>query len=267
MGYSHKHNGYFMTDRPYGIENWLLLIVKAPVVFVIDGKNQSFFEPVFMLYPPGTTQYYYANGDSYCNDWMEFRLTEDELTLLQDFRTPVNTPAVLPDAAVISSFMMHMNNEFFSSNPHKNLSISLYFRLMLCKLSEMTMYSEYKHTNIQSQPTGHTDFHSKYYDKLLRVRSDIYQWPGKEWHIEDMAKEVSLSSSYFQHLYTKCFGISVNQDIITSRVNKAFRLLRDTDWPVKEIGLYVGYRSVSYFIKQFKAVIGSTPEQVRKKKR
>lgn len=268
MGCNHKHDRFFLIDRPDGIMNWLLLVVKTPVVFEVNKKSYPFFENTFMLYPPGCPQYYYANNANYCNDWIEFHISDDEIQLMRDFNIPCNTPVPIPNVNVISNLTLNISNEFFSENPHKNLSIELYFKLLICKLSEMTMYSEEllnnpKATKIIAEPTK-ANTNSKYYTLLLHIRSEIYRWPGKNWHVADMARELAISPSYFQHLYSRTFGISVSKDIIKSRVNKAAELLRNTDWPVNHIGAYVGYRNTSYYIKQFKASWDMTPEQFRK---
>ena len=78
-----------------------------------------------------------------------------------------------------------------------------------------------------------------------------------------MAKELSLSRSRFQHLYTETFGVSVNRDVITSRLNKAAELLKTTDLSVKDVGINVGYANTSYFVKAFGNFYGLTPLQYR----
>ena len=67
-----------------------------------------------------------------------------------------------------------------------------------------------------------------------------------------MAKELSLSRSRFQHLYSDTFGKSVSQDLIQSRIEKASDMLRKSDLTLKDISSICGYNSVSYFIRQFK---------------
>ena len=80
-----------------------------------------------------------------------------------------------------------------------------------------------------------------------------------------MAKDLSLSRSRFQHLYSETFGTSVTKDIISSRLNKASELLITTDMPVKDIALMIGYgHNTSYFVKLFGSVYGISPGQYRK---
>ena len=48
------------------------------------------------------------------------------------------------------------------------------------------------------------------------------------------------------------------------RIERASRLLRETDQPIMEIGFAVGFENFSYFIKRFRAVFGCTPSAYRK---
>ena len=48
-----------------------------------------------------------------------------------------------------------------------------------------------------------------YSEKVLWIRQSIYRWPGRDYSIDDMAKELSLSRSRVQHLYPETFGVSV----------------------------------------------------------
>ena len=39
IGYNHRHSRSFCIDRPDGTDSWLMLIVKTPVHFRIDGRE------------------------------------------------------------------------------------------------------------------------------------------------------------------------------------------------------------------------------------
>lgn len=48
-----------------------------------------------------------------------------------------------------------------------------------------------------------------YYDKLSIKRSKIYNKPYHYRDVEGFAHQLTMSKSYFQHLYKDVFGISV----------------------------------------------------------
>ena len=105
---------------------------------------------------------------------------------------------------------------------------------------------------------------SFYIDQLLWVRASVFRWPEQNWSIDVFAKELRLSVSHFQHLYTGTFGTTILQDITNGRMQRARTLLETTDLNIEEIAEKCGYESVSYFIRLFRKSTGTTPLQYRK---
>ncbi|MCQ2212546.1 MAG: substrate-binding domain-containing protein [Bacteroidaceae bacterium] len=69
-------------------------------------------------------------------------------------------------------------------------------------------------------------------------------------------------------LYRRCkaaCGMSPNELLRTSRLNKAYQLLRDKDMTVSEVAYAVGFSSPSYFAKCYKDLFGKNPTDAQKK--
>lgn len=69
-------------------------------------------------------------------------------------------------------------------------------------------------------------------------------------------------------LYRRCkaaCGMSPNELLRTSRLNKAYVLLRDEDMTVSEVAYAVGFSSPSYFAKCYKDLFGKNPTDAQKK--
>lgn len=256
IGYNHRHEKDFYIDRPEGTCDWLLLIVKSPAVFRFNAAETHTPANLLMIYTPDTPQFYRADKCEYFDDWMHFVPSDEESRLIESLGIKTNAPVELSDSSAISSIIRNMCFEHYSSNPHKTQLADLYFRILLYKISEKMVS---KHNS--SKNSGNV-----YFDKLLWIRESIYRWPSRDYTINDMAKELSLSRSRFQHLYSETFGTSVTKDMITSRLNKASELLTTTNMPIKDIALYIGYgHNTSYFVKLFGNVYGMSPGQYRKK--
>ena len=253
IGYNHRHSHDFCINRPYGTNSWLMLIVKSPAHFRIDGKDIRTSAHSIIIYKPYTPQYYYPATEEYYDDWLHFFPDEKEQQLMEELSIPLDTPVNISDITDMSAMMRSMCFEHYSSNPYKEQSIELYFKLLILKISEKLRRKEQSH----EKPEG------IYSDKLIWIRQSIYRWPDRDYSIDDMAKELSLSRSRFQHLYTETFGVSVNKDVITSRLTKAAELLKTTDLSVKDVGINVGYGNTSYFVKIFGSFFGQTPLQYK----
>ena len=255
IGYHHKHTPDFVIDRPNGAGDWLFLIMETPSVFRIGGTERKIPKNSFIIFTPDFPQYYRADGCEYCDDWMHFGPDDTELALMQELEIPLNTPVTLSDVADISAMIRNMCYEQYSANLHRTEAVDLYFRLLIYKLHEKTA-AQADATKVSEQ---------MYFEKLMWIRESIYRWPGRNYTIDDMAKELSLSRSRFQHLYSETFGISISQDLIKSRMDKAAELLKSTDLSVKDIGCLIGYPNTAYLIKLFGKTFGITPVQYRKR--
>ena len=253
IGYNHKHDGSFYIDRPNGAGDWLLLVIKSPACFIVDNKDIHTPACSFIIYTPGHPQFYRPDTNEYYDDWVHFGPDNEEIELMRELGIPLNEPVAVSDITDVSAIVRNMCFEHYSANANREKSVDLYFRLLLYKLNEKTLMQ----LNSAKAAEG------RYFEKLLWIRESIYRWPGRDYSIDDMAKELSLSRSRFQHLYTETFGVSVNKDITNSRLKKAVELLETSDQSISDIASIVGYSSIQYFTRQFKNEIGLTPVQYR----
>lgn len=253
IGYNHRHDRSFYIDRPDGTGDWLMLIVKSPAYFRVDGKDVKTSACSFIIYTPGSPQHYHPAGDEYFDDWIHFGPSDEELELIQTLGIPLNRPVNVSDITDISAIARNMCFEYYSSNQYKSRTVDLYFHLLLYKLGE----------KVNAVAVKDKSSESAYFEQLMWIRESIYRWPSRNYSIDDMAEELSLSRSRFQHLYTATFGVSVNKDVITSRLRKAADMLRTTDLSVKDIGIMIGYGNTSYFVKLFGSAYGMPPLQYR----
>lgn len=251
LGYDHRHDSDFRIERPSGSGDDLLLILKSPAVFTIDGQVISTEPDSFIVYTKDTPQHYGAAGVPYANDWCHFEMTEDERNFLAELGIPFNTPVRTSGTDEASVLMNALCREVFSDGPMKEISSELYLKLIFTKLSEKLMTREQKEI-------------IPYYNELSELRSQIYNLPSAPWDAQMLAEKLSVSKSYFQHIYSKAFGISTANDIIRSRIEYSKYLLTSTDLPVSRISEMSGYSCEPHYIRQFRSRTGTTPSAFRK---
>lgn len=83
--------------------------------------------------------------------------------------------------------------------------------------------------------------------------------------IEDLAQNLSLSSSRTSHIIKDEFDKTFNQLLLEMRVKKSLFLLQTTGLSAKEIGERVGIKNPHYFSRRFKEIIGATPLEFRRR--
>lgn len=118
--------------------------------------------------------------------------------------------------------------------------------------------------------------------QLLKAASVIMQIPSardfkyeeitaylKTHYMEDLtltgvAALYGLSPNYFSTLFKKMSGSNFISWLTKLRIEKAKRLLMETDLTIRDIAGQVGYYSTSFFIRSFKKIEGRTPSEYRK---
>lgn len=85
--------------------------------------------------------------------------------------------------------------------------------------------------------------------------------------LEDVSRETALSQSKVRTILRDTFSVSFKQYLNQLRISEAVRLIRETENPISEIGLSVGYKHVSTFNTSFKSLYGKSPSQLRNEER
>lgn len=117
--------------------------------------------------------------------------------------------------------------------------------------------------NIISQKKLSVSEKNKYEQQLIQVRREIYLDPQLDWNNTDIALKMNVSCGYFQRIYKKQFNCTVKDDLLTARLNKAKKLLKETNLHVIEIAEQCGYHEPISFMRIFKKHTGMTAKDYR----
>lgn len=82
--------------------------------------------------------------------------------------------------------------------------------------------------------------------------------------LEQVAQKVSLSPFHFSHIIKKELGFTFVDYLTKVRMERAKKLLKETDLGIMQVALESGYCDQSYFTKVFKREVGFTPKAFRK---
>lgn len=88
----------------------------------------------------------------------------------------------------------------------------------------------------------------------------------EELSLESIAEAINISMYALSRLFKQETGQSIIQYINEQRIHAAVELLENHNLTITDISQMVGYSDVNYFIKIFKKINGSTPNQFRKGK-
>lgn len=81
--------------------------------------------------------------------------------------------------------------------------------------------------------------------------------------IEDLAEAVSRTAPYISRMFRREMEMPVSEYITRKKIEAAANMLQFSDFSALDISNYLGFSSQSYFIKQFRRLIGLTPKEYR----
>ena len=82
--------------------------------------------------------------------------------------------------------------------------------------------------------------------------------------IPDLARQVGLSASQFTRRVHRITGMAPREYLIRERIGHACGLLVETSRPLSDVAEALGYTDLSYFVRQFQAVMKTTPARFRR---
>lgn len=112
----------------------------------------------------------------------------------------------------------------------------------------------------ESVKTSLKSRNTDYIEKAVRFMEEHYYW---DLTLEDVARQVYLSPSYFSRLFNRLKGCSVLKFLTQIRMEQACELLINTDLQISNIAGRVGY-DTHHFSQVFKQNIGCTPTCYRR---
>ncbi|NLY10071.1 MAG: helix-turn-helix domain-containing protein [Tissierellia bacterium] len=108
-------------------------------------------------------------------------------------------------------------------------------------------------------PTG--DVH----DKILEIMDSLKEDIVEPVTLQTVADDYEISLSYLSRIFTKVTGIGLPEFVRRLRLTKAVDLLQNTSITILDVATKSGFPSIKVMGQTFRAIVGRTPSQTRKK--
>lgn len=99
--------------------------------------------------------------------------------------------------------------------------------------------------------------------RLRRVIDYMSENYEQDLSLADLAAEAEVSPFHFAREFKKSTGYAPHQYLRKLRVERAKRMLVESDLPLVEVGLRAGFSHQSHFTKVFRQLTGMTPNSYR----
>ena len=102
-------------------------------------------------------------------------------------------------------------------------------------------------------------------DDFYAVKSFLSEYHTSV-NLDSVAKAFNRSKSYISHMFKDKSGMSIRAYCNSLKLDDAYKAVKNTNLPITEIALNVGFNDTSHFIALFKEKFGVTPLNLRKNK-
>jgi AraC-like DNA-binding protein len=99
--------------------------------------------------------------------------------------------------------------------------------------------------------------------RMLRSRDAMDRAFARPLDVPTLARVAHVSPAHFSRQFRATFGETPHRYLQRRRVERAMELLRETERPVTEICLDVGFNSLGTFSRTFHGIVGESPSAYR----
>lgn len=253
-GHDSHHRIPCDIEHKDGLPEYLLLIVKTSAWFQIQNRRITTEPNMVILFDKHTYIHYGCPHPDYNDDWIHFTLDEPvDISWFLALDLPLNQPLYPPDIRRLSHLVQSMTREFRFPAGHSRQVLHSLMQSLLHMLTEDLARAD------------QLFYQNKHYPAFLKLRTGLYNNPSQTLSVDDMARSLNLSVSYFQHMYKDFFATSPQTDVIHARLELAKFYLTHSSMSIHALSSFCGYSNEIHFMRQFKKFEGITPSEFRNK--
>lgn len=256
MSVKHFHNEYeifylmegerqfFFDNRIYNVKSGSLILVDENAIHMTRAmsEDETGHDRVIL----------YINKDK----MKELDVKFPSINLIKFFRHHYGVFALNEaQQAHFSNFYHSLRQEFDLKNNN--------YRAMI-EIKIIQYFIQFMRENI-SPTTAETKPSAKsHYQTVYAVADYISEHYDQSFSLEELANQFFLSKYYLCRIFKKITGYGINEYVNIHRIQRAKRLLEETNLSISEIAHLIGYESLTYFEKIFKTYMTISPLKYRK---
>ncbi|HKR12363.1 MAG TPA: AraC family transcriptional regulator [Pyrinomonadaceae bacterium] len=246
------------------LENHCLIIQLGPPRFVTARINNRTFAQTLqtgeILILPAGTSLYWTQTDREANDTLHLYLHPHFVrATAESMDLDAAQVSLQPQFGVSDEHLHHIASSLHCELKEANVIGGVYADSLahLLAIQLLRRYSEVK--------DEHLSRGGMVPRKLRKAIDFIKANLDKEQTVAlgAVAQEVAMSYFHFSRAFKQSTGVSPNVYMIEQRIERAKKLLSETDLPITDVALRVGFASQSHFTTTFRRLAWTTPKTFR----
>lgn len=103
--------------------------------------------------------------------------------------------------------------------------------------------------------------------QIRRVNETIDEMIGEPISVSMLSSVAGLSRSHFSQAFRRSVGRTPHAHVVRLRIERAMKLMTDTDLPLSQIAVATGFSDQAHFSNKFRHAAGATPTEWRRTSR
>lgn len=169
------------------------------------------------------------------------------------------SPQIKPEYIHIKNISLKQNRILTTVVYLSTLALPFLFILVFKLLT--TLWNKFSKHRVVSQTRSSKGQNNPEYGQLISLIAKDFSSP--ELSLNFVANKLGVSPEIIEKMLKEEFQKTFFEYVNSIRITEATRLLKTTDWQIKEIAYLVGFKHVTSFNKIFKEINGSSPKEYR----
>ena len=243
MGYFSRASHHYI-NRPTGCDEFLFIYCKEGCGWIeLYGKRQNLEANQFIILPRNIPHAY----------WIHFRGSKAPL-----FSSRFDKPTTVSPSAQsrIEERLDLFEEIFFTLNESTSMDHMHYANLCFAHFLGSFLFIDVYRNNFRPK-----EYSENVMNRVVHFMNDNIE---NNLKLADFANFCGYSESYFYRKFVKETGHSPMDYFTRMKINKACKLLIQTDMKVNQIAHKLGFKESQYFSRTFSNVMGLSPLEFRR---
>ncbi len=232
---------YFIQNRVYKIQRGDLVLINTNVLHKTISGSSEYHERLLIEF-----------NSSYLDNFVKPEHIKSFLAAFHNNHSLLQLKET--ERKQIEGCFFKLMKESKSHGIENNRMLALYFLEMLELINRFA----------EEAKSVDYDYPSMLHQRISEVAAYVDQNYHKDISLDTASEKFFISTAHLSRAFKKVTGFTFIEYLTNLRIQKAQKLLSETNLSISDIAKEVGYQNHTHFGRMFKLLTGSSPREFRK---